>query len=237
MKLFCAQSDLSANLSLVSRAIPSRPTHPVLANVLLIADAANQQVSLTAFDLSLGIRTSFAAHVETGGEITLPAKLLNDIVSRLPDGEIGLSDEAGNTDAASEAGEALVATLTCSSGRYQVRGMSAAEFPELPVIEDGEVAYLPVEALVEGLQGSLFATSADETKQILTGVHVTLQQDSLEFAATDGHRLAVVQTTGETPADQGGSAIADTELNVTIPAKTLRELERMVGMRQAQDAV
>lgn len=243
MKLFCAQSDLSANLSLVSRAIPSRPTHPVLANVLLIADAATQRVSLTAFDLSLGIRTSFPAHVETGGEITLPAKLLNDIVSRLPEGEIGLADEAGNADtSSSESGDVLLATLTSSSGRYQMRGMSAAEFPELPVIEDGEVAYLPIEALVEGLQGSLFATSADETKQILTGVHVTLQQDSLEFAATDGHRLAVVQTTGETSeartnGAQSGSAIADTELNVTIPAKTLRELERMVGMRQAQDAV
>jgi len=82
MKLVCVQSDLNTNLSLVSRAVPSRPTHPVLANVLLIADAQTQQVSLTAFDLSLGIRTSFSADVETGGEITLPAKLLND-VSRL----------------------------------------------------------------------------------------------------------------------------------------------------------
>ncbi|MBD1862697.1 MULTISPECIES: DNA polymerase III subunit beta [Trichocoleus] len=237
MKLFCAQSDLSANLSLVSRAIPSRPTHPVLANVLLIADAAAQRVSLTAFDLSLGIRTSFAAHVETGGEITLPAKLLNDIVSRLPEGEINLADEAGNADASGEPSDVLQATLTCSSGRYQMRGLSAVEFPELPVIEDGEVVYLPVEALVQGLQGSLFATSADETKQILTGVHLTLQQGSLEFAATDGHRLAVVQTTGETPDAQAGAAIADTELTVTIPAKTLRELERMVGMRPAEDAV
>ncbi|MEP0872597.1 DNA polymerase III subunit beta [Trichocoleus desertorum AS-A10] len=237
MKLFCAQSDLSANLSLVSRAIPSRPTHPVLANVLLIADAAAQRVSLTAFDLSLGIRTSFAAHVETGGEITLPAKLLNDIVSRLPEGEINLADEAGNADASGEPSDVLQATLTCSSGRYQMRGLSAVEFPELPIIEDGEVVYLPVEALVQGLQGSLFATSADETKQILTGVHLTLQQGSLEFAATDGHRLAVVQTTGETPDAQAGAAIADTELTVTIPAKTLRELERMVGMRPAEDAV
>ncbi|MBW4491047.1 MAG: DNA polymerase III subunit beta [Trichocoleus desertorum ATA4-8-CV12] len=237
MKLFCAQSDLSVNLSLVSRAIPSRPTHPVLANVLLIADAAAQRVSLTAFDLSLGIRTSFAAHVETGGEITLPAKLLNDIVSRLPEGEIGLADEAGSADASGESSDVLQATLTCSSGRYQMRGLSAVEFPELPVIEEGEVVYLPVEALVQGLQGSLFATSADETKQILTGVHLTLQQGSLEFAATDGHRLAVVQTTGETPDAQAGGAIADTELTVTIPAKTLRELERMVGMRPTEDSV
>lgn len=237
MKLFCAQSDLSTNLSLVSRAVPSRPTHPVLANVLLVADEATQRVSVTAFDLSLGIRTSFAAHVENGGAITLPAKLFNDIVSRLPDGELELNDE-GNASIG-ESDEGAIATLTCASGRYQVRGMGASEFPELPVIEDGEMVYLPVEGLLAGLQGSLFATSADETKQVLTGVHVTLQQDSLEFAATDGHRLAVVQTTSQ-PADTTDTttAIAEgTSLDVTIPAKTLRELERMVGAKAASGSV
>ncbi|HYX17020.1 MAG TPA: DNA polymerase III subunit beta, partial [Nostoc sp.] len=73
MKLVCSQSDLSTNLSLVSRAVPSRPTHPVLANVLLQADAQTNQVSLTAFDLSLGIRTSFNAEVWQSGAIALPA--------------------------------------------------------------------------------------------------------------------------------------------------------------------
>lgn len=231
MKLLCTQSDLSTNLSLVSRAVPSRPTHPVLANVLLTADVETQRVSLTAFDLSLGIRTSFFAQVESGGTLTLPAKLLNDIVSRLPEGDITLADEAG-TAAGETTNETILATLTCASGKYQVRGMGAAEFPELPVIEEGEVAQLSVDALVQGLQGSLFATSADETKQVLTGVHLSCQQDSLEFAATDGHRLAVVQTIN---AEDGEGADATTvelgDLEVTIPAKTLRELERMVGMR------
>src|SRR5919199_3441099 len=98
MKLVCTQSDLNTNLSLVSRAVPSRPTHPILGNVLLAADTKTQQVQLTAFDLSLGIQTSFPATVEIGGEITIPAKLLNDIVSRLPGGEITLEDQAGETD-------------------------------------------------------------------------------------------------------------------------------------------
>lgn len=221
MKLVCTQSDLSTNLSLVSRAVPSRPTHPVLANVLMSADAEIGQVSLTAFDLSLGIRTSFPAEIETNGEITLPAKLLNDIVSRLPEGEITLDDEEGETP--------LGATITSASGRYQVRGMGVEEFPELPVVE-GVAIYLPASALIEGLRSTLFAASADETKQVLTGLHLTFQQDSLEFAATDGHRLAVVQTANE---------IADNEepvrLEVTIPAKALRELERMLGMREAAE--
>lgn len=234
MKLVCTQSNLSTNLSLVSRAVPSRPTHPVLANVLLIVDSQTQQVSLTAFDLSLGIRTSFQAEVQTGGEITLPAKLLNDIVSRLPEGEIMLDDEAG---------EALGVTLTSASGRYQVRGMGVEEFPELPVIEKGEAVYLAGEVLIEGLRGSLFATSADETKQVLTGLHLTVQQDSLEFAATDGHRLAVVQSINESAVlEESDDSLTEESvsrqlphLEVTVPAKALRELERMLGMRSSAE--
>lgn len=222
MKLVCPQSDFSNNLSLVSRAVPSRPTHPILANVLLTADAQTQQVSLTAFDLSLGILTSFPAVVETGGEITLPAKLLNDIVSRLPDEEITLDDEAIDIP--------FCATITSTSGRYQVRGMGVEEFPELPIVETDEAVYLPVEALLEGLKGSLFAASADETKQVLTGLHLTLQQDTLEFAATDGHRLAVVQTTNENTDSEELPQLA-----VTVPAKALRELERMLGTRQSTE--
>ncbi|BAY10464.1 DNA polymerase III subunit beta [Calothrix sp. NIES-2098] len=220
MKLVCAQSDLSTNLSLVSRAVPSRPTHPVLANVLLQADAQTNQVSLTAFDLSLGIRTSFNAEVWQGGAIALPAKLLVDITSRLPEGEITLDDESATETAT---GEGLIVTLTPKSGHYQVRAMGAEEFPELPIIENSEVIHLTAAALIEGLRGSLFATSGDETKQVLTGVHLTVKQDTLEFAATDGHRLAVVETTNERPMENSS------QLEVTVPARALRELQRMLA--------
>lgn len=232
MKLVCTQSDLNSNLSLVSRAVPSRPTHPVLGNVLVTADTATQQVRLTAFDLSLGIQTSFAATVETGGEITIPAKLLNDIVSRLPDGEITLEDLATETPE----GDSVLVTLTSASGRYQMRGMSAEEFPELPQIKEGLAIQLSAAALTEGLGGSLFATSSDETKQVLTGVHLTMQQDSVEFAATDGHRLAVVQTTNQKTEEETETDDA-APLEFTLPARALRELERMVGMRQSSEAV
>jgi len=232
MKLVCTQSDLNSNLSLVSRAVPSRPTHPVLGNVLFTADTATQQVQLTAFDLSLGIQTSFAATVETGGKITIPAKLLNDIVSRLPDGEITLEDQATETDE----GDSMLVTLTSASGCYQMRGMGADEFPELPQVKKGLAIQLSAEALTEGLGGSLFATSSDETKQVLTGVHLTMQQDSVEFAATDGHRLAVVETTNQKTEEE--IETEDTApLEFTLPARALRELERMVGMRQSSEAV
>ncbi len=229
MKLVCTQSDLNTNLSLTSRAVPSRPTHPVLANVLLQADAETNRVSLTGFDLSLGIRTSFSAEVEQGGAIAIPAKLLNDITSRLSEGEITLEDESASVS--TPGSEGLIVTLTPKSGRYQVRAMGAEDFPELPVIENVEtrsVASLQATALIEGLRGSLFATSADETKQVLTGVHLTVKQDTLEFAATDGHRLAVVETTNES-LDAKDLETEFASLEVTIPARALRELERMVA--------
>lgn len=224
MKFTCSQTDLNTHLSLVSRAVPARPSHPVLANVLMVADAEAQQVRLTGFDLSLGVQTSFSAQVETGGKLTLPARLLTDIVSRLPEGELTLANDEDD----------FVATLTCSSGRYQVRGMGPEEYPELPTIEGDEGSRLPVEALIDGLRGSLFAASGDEAKQVLTGVHLSVGEEGMEFAATDGHRLAVVQTTAE---DGDGAIAPDEGFDVTVPGKALRELERMLQLSGVHGAI
>jgi DNA polymerase-3 subunit beta len=254
IKFSCSQSDLSAHLSLTSRAVSSRPSHPVLANILLDADEATQRVRLSAFDLSLGIQTSFPAMVEEGGKITLPAKLLSDYVARLPEGDITLeSPDEGEDDVIG------LITLTASSGHCKFRGLDASEFPELPVIDNDEVTSLSAESLIAGLRSSLFSASADETKQVLTGVHLTIQADGMEFAATDGHRLAVVQTVNAeaqlphgripdsaTPSDrlealidlgvQKVEGVETKELDVTIPAKALQELTKMLE-RQAGDAV
>ena len=223
MKLVCTQSNLSSHLSLVSRAVSSRPSHPILANVLLNADEATQRVSLSAFDLSLGIQTSFPAQVTTGGTLTIPAKLLGDIVSRLPEGELALDDGADDRSGNEDEGGILV-TLKYASGKYQMRGLGAEEFPELPTIVDGDSAQLSAEAMIEGLRSALFAASGDETKQVLTGVHLSVQDDGLEFAATDGHRLAVVQTVAH-PDDVSGAL---PKLDVTVPAKALQEVIKML---------
>lgn len=223
MKLICTQTELNTHLSLVNRAVPSRPSLPVLANILLKADVESQQVSLTGFDLSLGVQTRFPARIEEDGILTLPAKLLSDIVSRLPEGDLTLDDAAGD----------YLATLTCASGRYQVRGMGAEEYPDLPTIA-GDVAYLPLDSLGDGLRGTLFATSNDETKQVLTGVHLTADENGLEFAATDGHRLAMVQTLEVGDDD---TPVNTAEFDVTVPGKALRELERMLQLQQGRDAI
>lgn len=221
MKIICNQSDLSSNLSLVSRAVPSHPTHPVLANILLQADAKANQVSLTAFDLSLGVRTTFSAEVLEGGAIAMPAKLLVDITSRLPDGEITLNDQETGS-------EGLSVTLTPKSGHFEIRAMESEEFPELPTIDEAEPIQISVNSLIEGLKGSLFAVSSDESKQVLTGIHLKAKKNTLEFAATDGHRLTVVETINP----------STSEMEVTVPARALRELQRMLGRNAApEDAI
>lgn len=228
MRIACEQKILNQNLSLVLRAVPNRPSHPILGNILAIADKETQQVTLTAFDLSLGIKTSFPAQVDTEGSITLPAKLLVDIISKLPDGELTLDDEDS---------EDFTITITSASGHYQVRGMTADDYPQLPEIES-EVINLPSSGLLEGLKGTLFATSPDETKQVLTGVHLKVEKDILEFASTDGHRLAVVQTTSQNiDEDDEDSTPVDLEFEVTVPSRAMRELERMLGTCKPTDLI
>jgi DNA polymerase III subunit beta len=220
MKLVCSQAELNASLQLVSRAVAGRPTHPVLANVLLTADAGTGRLSLTGYDLSLGIQTSLAASVQTSGAITLPARLFGEIVARMPaDSPISLS--------CAEASEQV--ELTSASGSYQMRGMPADDFPELPLAQSSTPIRLDPDVLVRGLRATLFASSGDEAKQLLTGVHLGLDEQGLECAATDGHRLAVLRLEN--------SAEGEGAVDVTVPARSLRELERLLSGRGGGEAV
>ena len=234
MKIICSQSDLKNNLALVSRAVPSRPEPAVLGNVLIEAAEATQKVSAIAFDGNMGIKTSFNAEVIEGGSITLPAKLFNDIVTRLPEMEITI--DVADSD------ENFIAVISSTSGQFELTGIDSSEFPELPTIEAEQVIELPISVLNVGLGGCLFAASTELSKQVLTGVHLKTQGlgqdkqgDILEFAATDSHRLAVVAADLNEPESE--STISLPEFAVTIPARALRELERIVGDATATDRV
>ena len=228
MKVVCSQSELNAALQLVSRAVATRPTHPVLANVLLTADAGTGRLSLTGFDLNLGIQTSLAASVETSGAITLPARLLGEIVSRLAsDSPLTLSTE--------ESGEQV--QLTSLSGSYQMRGMPADDYPDQPMVESGMTLQLQASGLVQALKGTLFASSGDEAKQLLTGVHLSFTDKNLEAAATDGHRLAVLQVEDALQAAADASQGDESVFAVTLPARSLREVERLMAGWRSEDPI
>ena len=226
MKLVCSQAELNAALQLVSRAVSSRPTHPVLANVLLTADAGTDRLSLTGFDLNLGIQTSLPASVDSSGAVTLPARLFGEIVSKLSsDSPVSLSSDAG----------ADQVELTSSSGSYQMRGMPADDFPELPLVENGTALRVDPSSLLKALRATLFASSGDEAKQLLTGVHLRFNQKRLEAASTDGHRLAMLTVEDALQTEISADEAEPDELAVTLPARSLREVERLMASWQVHN--
>lgn len=210
-----SQSSLSAAIPTVSRAVASRPTHPILGNIKLVADEESQTLTLTGFDLKIGLEMTLDAKVLISGAITLPSKLLGDIVSRLPDEDVTLKTEDNIIGL-------FLVNLSCGSGKYQLNGLPVEEFPSLPNIDSEDSFDVDVATLKAGLAATLSATSVDETKRILTGVCVTSKSDSLEFAATDGHRLSVFKTSVE----DGQEFLA------VIPAKALQTLEKWIGNQE-----
>ena len=223
MKLICSQAEFNSALQLVSRAVASRPTHPVLANVLITADAGTNRLSLTGFDLNLGIQTSCAASVEVSGATTLPARLLGEIVSRL-------SSDSPITLSSDDSGQQI--ELISQSGTYQMRGMPSDDFPDLPMVESGTSLKVNGNALVKALRSTLFASSSDEAKQLLTGVHLSFDGKAMKAAATDGHRLAILDIDDALETEFSiDSENLDNEKTfaVTLPARSLKEVERLVS--------
>ena len=216
MKVSVNQADLQANLGMVSKAVSSRPSRPILSNVLLKCDASSQTVKLVGFDEMMGIECTFDAAVSSDWEFTLPSKLFGDSVSRLPDEVIDLSlDE-----------ETSIVTLNYSSGSYQIRGNSAEDYPNIPSINSVAIE-MDAAAILKGTNSTLASVSGDETKQVLTGVHVTSSDSSLEFAATTGHHLSIL--TEESSTSLGNE--------VTVPGNAIRELNKMLGAYKGTDPV
>ena len=221
MKLNCSQFELNAALQLVSKAVSNRPTHPVLANVLLAADEVTGKLRLTGFDLSLGIQTSISASIENSGAITLPAKLFGEIVSKFSnDAPLVLSSDDSTQQV----------ELTSNSGSYQVKGMSADDFPELPLVESGTSLKLNPLSLSSAIKSTLFASSTDDAKQLLTGVNLTFDGYGLESAATDGHRLAILNLNNIISESNDKTISTNIEkFSITLPSKSLREIEKFLS--------
>ncbi len=224
VQITCSQEKLQQGLSLVALATPTKPTHPILANTLLVADAKTQEVTLKVFDLSVGIQTKFSTNVVNGGELTLPVGLLAEIVERFD------SRSTINFNVTGEENNP-VASIKAESGNYQIKGIPAIEFPPLPEIASGSSISLPIEVLKNAIKRSIFAASIEETKQVLNGIHLTVDKEIVRFAATDGHRLAIV----ETPTQGIGKNRAEIELfEFTCPRTTLLTLERMLAMLSSE---
>ncbi|HLI05849.1 MAG TPA: DNA polymerase III subunit beta [Ktedonobacteraceae bacterium] len=209
MKITCKQQDLSHGLSVVSHAVSSRSTLPILANILLATD--HGRLRLSATNLEIGINCWVDAQIEEEGAITIPAKLVTDYVNSLPQGVVDIAvPEDGN-----------VVNIKGGRSNTNIKGMDASEFPLIPSAEGGELPIsLDAATLKEMINEVAFAAAEDESRPVFTGVLVQVGNEKITFAAADAFRLAV--RVAPLPGD------TETRSDILIPAKTLTELARIL---------
>jgi DNA polymerase III subunit beta len=200
------QENLARGLGVVSRAVSTRNTLPVLANVLLRTEDAG--LKLTATNLEIGITAWVPGKIDSEGSITVPARLLADIVNGLPAGE-RVDLELDGT------------ALHVRAGRYKthLRGIDAEEFPVIPSAGERPTTRLKQAELRRALSQVVFAAAADEARPILTGVLTHLSGEQLTLAAADNYRIAVGHVTMLDP-------VEDTSL--VVPARSYAELMRVL---------
>ncbi len=229
MEIICNQNELNNAIQLVNKAVASRPTHPILANILITADQGINKISLTGFDLNLGIQTSFDATVKNSGAITLPSKLFSEIVNKLP----------SETPISLIADEGLDNILIKSDrGSFNLKGIPADDYPKLPFVESGTSLNIDPSSFLKSLKLTTFASSNDDSKQLLTGVNFTFNKKYLESASTDGHRLAVVIIANENNNEESENPDSvDNNFSVTIPTRSLREIEKLVSFRSNENPI
>lgn len=179
MKFTIDKTEASRVLGIVKSAISPRPHHQILTCVLVEASQEDQQVTFTGSDLSLFAVIKAEASVSQGGKIAIPANLLFSIVAKQPEGEIRIECSADSSK---------ISIL--GTGRYDISGLETSDYPAIPSIPSQYVELEPSQ-LKSGIETTEKFTSADDTKQVLTGVRISSDSGKLEFAATDGHRLAV----------------------------------------------
>ncbi len=210
MRITCTQDHLSRGLSTVTRAVGSRPTMPVLANVLLATDGS--RLKLSATNLDLGITTWVTANVDEEGTVTVPARLLTDLVNSMP---VGQSVELHEEE------KTRTLTVKCQQSRAEVRGIDPEEFPPMPTAEDQPTVSLDQALCKELINQVAFGAAGDDTRPVLAGVSMELEEAQITLAASDGFRLVMRDAT----LDQ---EIAD-PVKVIVPARALQELERILG--------
>jgi DNA polymerase III subunit beta len=202
------QEHLFRGVQIVGRAISSRASMPILGNILI--EATSGGVKLAATDLELGIEALIEANVHKTGIITLPARILSDIVSNLSDAPVEIM--VADNDAKAE--------ITSESVKFEIVGLPGADFPVMPSGE-GDVIKVDAGLLRTMIRQTSFAVSTDETRPFLTGVYVVLEEGLGHVVATDGGRLAFRK------ARIGGQR--EGKISAIVPSKTMAELVRALG--------
>ena len=198
MNIICDKTLLSAAIDGVSKAVTLRSTIPVLEGIILKAEGF--QLTLTGYDLEMGIVTPIEANVKAPGELELNAQLLSSMISRMPAGQITIqSADNGKT------------TIQSGVPQCEIQSLSAPDFPELPNTGAEETLTIKTGVLRDMIDRTLYAVSQDEKKPAHTGELFEIEPDKMTIVALDGYRLAIV----ERPV----TAVKD--IRIIVPSKTM----------------
>jgi DNA polymerase-3 subunit beta len=217
MKLTCLQENMNRGLNIVGRAVATRTTLPITNNVLLATDEG--RLKLVATNLEMAISCWIGAKIEEEGSITVPARLLTEFVSSLPNDTIAMNLSA----------QTKTLGLKCARFEARISGVDAKEFPPIPGVDEGIQTKVDVEALRQGINQVVFAAATEESRPVLTGVCSRFEGDQLTMAAADGFRLAVYTL-------PLGEKVAE-KTEAIIPARTLAELNRLMAEQEEPVAI
>ena len=210
MKISASKSELIKSINIVLRAVPSKTTMNIL-NCILI-DASVDEIRLTANDMELGIETIVQGTILQRGIICLDAKLLSEIVRKLPDAEVVI-----------ETDDNYQTLITSENSVFHIVGKDPSEFPHLPLIEKEDPVVLSQFQLREIIRQTIFSIALNDSNRILTGEYLEIRENELRIVGLDGHRIAIRQLTLDKSYH---------EHKVIIPGKTLSELMKILTGEQ-----
>lgn len=213
MKIQTSKQNLLKAVQAVQNAVSAKTTLPILSNILM--ETTQNSVKITGTDLDIGVSCEIEARVIMQGTTTIPAKKFADIIKELADAIVTVEVKKNN-----------VIHIECEKSFFKMMGMPKEEFPKFPEFGDADAITLSQKTLKWMLSVTGFAMSHEESRFVLNGVLIAIEKGVLELVATDGRRLALVSKTLDN--------VKRISKKVIIPAKTVNELVRMLGMDEGQ---
>ncbi len=215
MEITVSKFELLRELTATQGVVERKTTIPILSNYLF--EAAGDRLSLTATDLDLSLRTSCNAKVKKEGSCTIPARKLHDYVKLLPDADITLKLLENHW-----------VSIRCGRSNTKMVGMARANFPSLPVFPSSGAVKIPGQVLRALIAKTSFAIANEESRYTLNGALMVLKPESITMVATDGHRLAHIERSGEKFDGISG------EMKTLVPKKAMDELKSLLDSTDAE---
>ena len=215
MEITVSKFELLRELTATQGVVERKTTIPILSNYLF--EAAGDKLSLTATDLDLSLRTSCNAKVKKEGSCTIPARKLHDYVKLLPDADITIKLLENHW-----------VSIRCGRSNTKMVGMAKSNFPTLPVFPTAGEVKIPGDVLRSMIAKTGFAIANEESRYTLNGALMVLKPESITMVATDGHRLAHIERSGEKFDGVSG------EMKTLIPKKCMDELKSLLDSTDAE---